>query len=177
MGSFFRKPLGLFVAIVVVGLVLIAGGMKALGGTSDGAPHPATPLTPAQFKRASLHFCLSVRAEVKAIIARGKPRNLREATADIRDYTRFMDRMTAELNALVPPPAAAASFGRERRKLDAFDGAMHRLDHLAETRQWRRFVFLVRSKWWKGLVKGFGPSTNPKHMRCSPAGPLRKRLA
>jgi hypothetical protein len=177
MGSFFRNPLGLFTAIVVVGLILIVAGMSAFGGTSSGTPggasggpaggpyHGATPLSPAQFRRAGVRICLSFRSLDKAIHANGKPHSLRETTRFFRIYTPTFDRLTREVDELIPPPSAvraAATLRRLRSKLDRFDRAMDHLDHFAETGQWRQFVLLARSRSFKDLLKGFG---HPKKLR------------
>jgi hypothetical protein len=171
VGSFLRRPLGLFAAILVVGFIVIAVGMKATGGRS-GLPQADRPLTPAQFSRAGLHICLSIRAQLKALAAEGKPRNLRQVTRFSRKLRSLIDRVTTELNGLIPPPAAAASFRRMRLNIDVFDGAVHRLDHLAQTHQWRRLVLLVRSPWWKNIEKRFGPPTKLGHMHCGPSKPV-----
>jgi hypothetical protein len=75
----------------------------------------------------------------------------------MKRITAIFDRLTRDLDGLVPPPSAAASTLRLRRNMGVADGAMHRAAHLAETHQWRRFVLLVRSKWFKDIGKRFGP--------------------
>lgn len=152
MGSFFRKPLGLFTGIVVVGCILIAVGMTAFGGTSGGMSYQsATRLSPAQFGRANERICLSLRQQLKSLVANGKPRSLREVTRYLRRGTSIFDHLRTEYYGLVPPPSAAAPFRRLLHKLDVADRALHRLDHLSETRQWGRFLLLARSRWFKHI--------------------------
>ena len=172
VGSFFRSPLGVFVAVLVVGFIFIAVGMRAFGGTSgsaSGVPyHHATPLSPAQFRRAGVRICLSFRSLAKAIKADGKARNLREATRLFRKFTPRFDRLIAELDGLVPPRSAAAYFRRMRRRLDAVNRDMDQLDHFAETGQWRRFVLFARSTFHKD-IKRLGPPTKLRDIRCGQA--------
>jgi hypothetical protein len=170
MGSFLRRPLGAFIATLVVGSAILAVGMKAFGGTS-GVPYPsAKPLTLKQFNRAGMQMCLSLRPQLEWVIHMKKPRNLREVTRDSRRLSAIADRMTADLHELIPPPSLAARYQRMVRKFDTLDHAIRRLDHLAETRQWRRFVLLVRSRWWKHIGRLFGPPRQVRHIRCGGAG-------
>jgi hypothetical protein len=170
MGSFFRRPLGVFVGVVVVGLILIAVGMTVFGGNSSTAAYyqSRTPLTPAQFRRAGVRICLSARSLARAIKANGKAHNLREARRDFREYTPRFDRLTAEIDGLVPPPSAAAPFRRMRRRLDAVTRDWDRLDHFAETGQWRRFVLFARSTFRKD-IKRLGPPTKLRDIHCGQA--------
>jgi hypothetical protein len=165
VGSFFRKPLGLFAAIVVVGLIVIAAAMSAFGGTSGGSYHAARPLSPAQFNRAGVRICLALRPQVRWL-ATHKPKNLREVTRYVARGTSLFDRLTTEVSGLVPPPSKAALVRRLGRVLEVADRAVHRLDHLTETRQWRQAVLLVRSKWWKRIGRRLGSPTKPKDTHC-----------
>jgi len=175
MGSFFRTPLGLFVATLVVGAVVIAVGMKAYGG--GGGAVPPTPQVPtavarARFRHAAIRLCLSARALHRGIVARGKPRNLRQATRMFHWMTPRIDGMTREVDGLVPPPSAVAAakhLRRLRRKFDRFDRALDHLDHFAETGQWRRFVLLARSPGFKKLGKSFGPHRKLRNIHCGTA--------
>ena len=177
VGSFLRKPLGLFAATLVVGFAVIAVGMMALGGTSGSAGPSPTPQLPAavekaRFQHAAMHICLSSRSLVKGVIARGKPHSLREATSDFHWMTPRFDSLTREVDALVLPTAAgktAAALERLRRKLDQFDRALDHLDHFAETRQWRRFVLLARSPGFRRLGNQFGSHRKLRNIRCSRA--------
>lgn len=169
VGSFFRRPLGVFTAVLVVGLVVIAAAMSAFGGTSGGSYQVAGPLSPAQFRRASVRICLSFRSLDKAIIANGKVRNLREATRFFHKFTPRFDHLTADVDGLVPPASAAASFRRLRTNLDAANRALDRLDHLAETHQWRRFVLFARSRSYKNTFKRLGPPTKLRDITCGQA--------
>jgi hypothetical protein len=169
MGSFFRSPLGLFVATLAVGGILLAAGMTAFGGTSGrtagSVPPPPKPLSPAQFNRAGEHICVSLRSQL-VWLAHHKPKNLRQVTSYMSRATSIFDRLTADVDGIVPPPAAAASFRHLRANLGVADRALHRLNHLTETHQWRRVVLLVRSRWWKNIGERFGPPTKVKDIHC-----------
>jgi hypothetical protein len=168
MGSFFRRPLGLFVAIVVVGIILIGVGMTAFGGTSSpsaGSYHAPKPLTPAQFRRAGVRVCLSARSLARAIKVNGKARNLRDVRKDFRMFTPRFDRLIGEFDGLVPPRSAASSFRRMRRMLDAVNRDWDQLDHFAATGQWRRFVLFARSTFRKD-IRRLGPPTRLRDIHC-----------
>jgi hypothetical protein len=169
VGSFFRRPLGAFVATLVVGSAVLAVGMTAFGGTS-GAPssyHAAKPLTRAQFRRAGVRIGRSICLQLRPIVNK-KPRTLREFTTGIRRIDAIFNRLRTEMYGLVPPPSAAASFQGLRRNLNAFGSVLHRLDHMAQTRQWWRFVLLARSRWFRHIVRRFGPIKTGK-LRCGQA--------
>ena len=167
MGSFFRKPLGVFVAILVVGFVCIGLGMTALGGTSGSPDRPPEPLTRAQFQRVGDRLGRSLCLQLKPIVNK-KPHSLRQLTSGIRRISAIFDRFRIRLYALIPPPARARAFYRLRNKLDAADNAMDHADHLAETRQWRRFVLYVRSKQFKDIGRRLGPADGK--LRCGQGG-------
>jgi hypothetical protein len=167
MGSFFRKPLGLFAAIVVVGLVLIVAAMTAFGGTSGHPDYAPKPLTPAQFRQASERIGRSICLQLKPIVNK-KPHTLREVASTIGRISTVFDRFTRDFDGLVPPPAAARLILRLRRNLGVLDGAVHRAAHLAETHQWRRLVLFVRSPYFKKIGKRFGPAKKGK-LRCGRA--------
>jgi hypothetical protein len=175
VGSFFRNPLGLFVAIVVVGLVLVLAAMSALGGTSSAgsfhAPRPVThePLTQAQFNRAGEGICLSLRSQLKWL-AHNKPRNLRQVMTYIARGTTIFDRLTGQVDRIVPPASAAASFRRLQKNLGVADRVMHRLNHLTQTHQWRQVYLLVHSRGWKTVFKRFGKPGKLRDMHCLPTG-------
>jgi hypothetical protein len=177
MGSLLRKPLGVFVAALAVGLAVILVGMKAYGGNSGGAVPPPTPqLSPvvmkAKFQHAAIQMCLSSRALIKGIIARGKPRSLRDATSDFHWMTPRIDSLARQIDGLVPPPSdarTAAALKRVRSKLNRFDRALDHLDHFAETGQWRMFVLLARSPGFKRLSKQFGSSRKVRNIHCGQA--------
>jgi hypothetical protein len=171
MGSFLRKPLGLFVAIVVVGFMFIAVGMTAFGGTSStpgGLPPAPTPLSRAQLKRAGVRICLSLRPQLRWL-ANNKPRKLRQLPKYIARATSIIDRLTTDVDRLVPPPSAPASFRHLRRNVGAEDRAMHRLNHLTQTHQWRRGYLLIHSRSWKKMEKRLGPYRPLKDIRCGQA--------
>jgi hypothetical protein len=169
VGSFFRNPLALFATVLVVGVALIVGGMKAFGGASSAPTSAANPLSPGQFARANEHICLSLRQELKSLVASGKPKSLRQAITYIRRGTTIFDHLRTEYYNLIPPPSDRGQFRRLLTRLNVMDVAMHRLDHLAETHQWARFVFLARSRWFKKVFRHSGPPTKLKNM-CRPVG-------
>jgi hypothetical protein len=168
MASFFRSPLAVFAAIVVVGLALIAIGMKAYGGTG-GAYQGPEPLSRAQFGRAGEHICLTLRGQL-IWLNKHKPTNLRTLTGYIARGTADFNALTTEIDRLLPPPSVARSYQRARAKLDMADRAMQSLDHLTQTRQWRHAIILVRSRWWRRIMTQLGGHpTSPKNMRCGRA--------
>jgi len=155
MGSFFRSPLGVFTAIMVVGLAVIAGGMKAFGGTSTSPYHAPAPLTTAQFKREGAQLGRSLCVQLKPVVNK-KPHSLKEFAAGIREVDAAFDRLRAGLARMVPPPSRARHFFRFRNKVDGAVSAMDHANHLAETHQWRSLVLFVRSKSFKKINKQFG---------------------
>jgi hypothetical protein len=68
---------------------------------------------------------------------------------------------------LVPPPKAAASFRHVLGLLGRGDRAMHRLNHLTRTHQWRQAYLFVHSAWWRHLFKEFGPHVKLRDIHCS----------
>jgi hypothetical protein len=168
VASFFRKPLGLFSAIVVVGLVLIVAAMSAFGGTSKPPDYAPKPLTPAQFRLAGEHMCVSMRPQLRWL-ATHKPRKLRQLPKYIARATSMIDQLTTQVDRLVPPPSVAPSFDRMRRNIGAAVQAMHRLNHLTQTHQWRLGYLLVHSRWWKKMEKRLGPYRPAKDIRCGRA--------
>lgn len=166
VASFFRKPLGVFTAVVVVGLVLILAGMSAFGGTS-GPAAGSTPklLTPAQFRQAGEHIGRSICLQLKPIVNK-KPHSLRDVSSGMRRISAVFDRLTRAINRLLPPPSAQAQIQHLRTNLGVADGAIRRAAHLAETHQWRRFVLFVRSPYFKRIGRRFGPVHKGK-LRCS----------
>ena len=164
MGSFVRKPLGAFIAVLVAGSALLAVGMTAFGGTSGSRYYVPKPLTRAQFQHAGLRFCLTFRPQLLRIANLKKPKSLREIAKDSRRITALTDSMTGFLDRVLPPRSAAASYRRMLLKFHKLDHAIDRLNHLAQTRQWWQLVLLARSKWWKNIARLFGKPTNPKHI-------------
>jgi hypothetical protein len=171
--SLLRNPVALFGVILAVGLGAIAVGMTAFGGTSGGpssAPPPNSPaaLTPAQFKRAGVGICMSLRPQLiwVANLHKHRPRNLRQVTRDFRTLTSIFGRLTTDLHRVVPPASRAFRYRHLLRKVDRFEQGMRRLNHLAETHQWRQLVLLARSSWWKDIGKLFGPPRKMGRLRC-----------
>ena len=161
MGSFFRNPLGVFVAILVVGFALIAAGMTATSGSPYHAPKT---LTRAQYKRELAQLGRSICLQLKPIVNK-KPHSLREFATGVRRITAVFDRLRMSLAGLVPPPSRARFFYRFRYKMDRAVHAMDRANHLAQTHQWRQLVLFVRSKSFKEISRRFGGATKGK-LRC-----------
>jgi hypothetical protein len=166
--AFLRRPLGLFAAIVVVGLIVIAVGMTAFGGTSGGSSYSVTALSPAQFARAGEHACLSLRRQLKPVVGKER-RSLRARAQSIRLITATFDRLTADLYGVVAPASDAASFRRLLASLKAADLGLHRLDHFAGTGQWQSAAVFVRSTEWKDIGKQLGPPAKRVDLRCNGA--------
>ena len=168
MGSFLRRPLGLFAAIVVIGVILIAVGMKALGGTSGASGYSATPLSRQQFARLGEHACLSLRRQLKAVTDK-RPGTLTGAARSVRRTASILDRLNMELDGRVPPPSEVAPFRRLLGSIQTADRAMRRLDRLTETGQWQSATLLARSRSWQDTRKRPRPSAKAADIRCGRA--------
>jgi hypothetical protein len=165
MGWFLRRPLGLFAAIVVIGVALIALGMKAFGGTSSAPLYSATPLSPAQFSHLGQNACVSLQRQLKAATGRG-PGNLTDAARSVRTVASTLDRLNLELDARIPPASEVIPFRRLLGNIRAADRALHSLDRLTGSGQWQRATLLVRSRGWQDIGKQLGPSARLGHTRC-----------
>jgi hypothetical protein len=163
-----RRPLGLFTAIVVIGVAFIALGMKTFGGTAPPPVYSATPLSSAQFAHLNENACVSLRQQLKAATHR-EPRTLADAARTVRSVASIIERLNMELDGRVPPPAAVAPFRRFLGEIQGAERAMHRLDRLTGTGQWQSATLLVRSRWWHDSVKQLGHSSKLNHVHCGPA--------
>jgi hypothetical protein len=163
MGSFLRRPLDLFIAIVVVGLILIAGGMKAFGGFTASSQAPS--LTQAQFVRLGEGVCVSLRQQLKEVRA-ASPRNLRQAARPVRLVTWMFDGLVTKLGGLRLPPSADRPSRHLVATLEMADHALHRLDRLTETHQAQRATLLVRSGWWRNISERLRSSGKTKAVQC-----------
>jgi hypothetical protein len=161
MGSILRSPLGMFVAILVVGFAVIAVGMTAFGGTSSSPSYGPKPLTSAQFKREGARLSRSLCLQLKPIVNK-KPHSLRGFASGLARITVVFDRFRTGFDRLVPPASHARSFYRFRNKLDGAVYEWDRANHLAATHQWGSFLRLVRSKSWKRMKRQLGGTTKGK---------------
>jgi len=165
MSWFLRRPLGLFAAIVVIGVVLIALGMKAFGGTSAAPLYSATPLSPARFAHLGENACVSLQRQLEEATGR-EPRNLTDAAGSVRRVASILDRLNLELDARVPPASEVVPFRRLLGNIQAADRAVHSLDRLTGSGQWQSATLLVRSRGWQDIGKHFGASARLGHIRC-----------
>jgi hypothetical protein len=155
--GFLRSPLGLFAAIVVVGVVVIAVGLKELGGTSAASSLSATPLSSGQFAQLNEHACVSLRRQLTAA-TRKKPRTRVEATRSVRRVASILDGLNLELDGRVPPPSEVAPFRSFLGNVQSAERGMNQLDRLTETGQWQQAILLVRSQSWRDIGKRLVPS-------------------
>lgn len=165
MGWLLRRPLALFAAVVVIGVAVIAVGMRAFGGTSE---YSATPLSSEEFAHLSEHACTSLRQQLRAVVDK-KPRTSAEAARSVRRYAAILEGLNLGLDGRIPPPSEVAPFRHLLANIQTAERAMHRLDRLAETGQWRGATLLVRSPSWRHIGKRLRPSAKVAHIRCGRA--------
>ena len=165
MGWFLRRPLGLFAAVVVIGVIVIAVGMKELGGTSAG--YAATPLSSEQFAQLNEHACISLRRQLKAVTRR-KPRTFTGAARSVRRTAAILAGLNMELDGKIPPPSEVARFRQLLRNIQTADRAMQQLDRLTGSRQWGRATVLVRSRSWREM-RNLRQSATAENLRCGRA--------
>ena len=166
--GFLRRPLGLFVAILVVGVLVIAVGMSAFGGTSGATGYSATPLSTGQFAHLGEQACISLRRQLRGVTAR-KPRTRKAAARSVRRFASTLDRLNMELDGRVPPPSEVAPFRRLLGRIQTAGRAMNQLDRLTETGQWQRATLLVRSRSWQVIGRRLRPSAKAGNVRCGRA--------
>jgi hypothetical protein len=142
MGSFFRRPLGMFLAVMAAGLVVIAVWFAAFGGGAARTQPP--PLSHGQFARQASGACMAFSLQLEAVVDK-KPKSLRALTRGVRRLTMLFDRLRASWYRLLPPSSDAPMFRRLVSAFDAEDQAMHQMRHLADTRQWLRLRIVSRS--------------------------------
>jgi hypothetical protein len=162
VGRFLRTPLGLFAALVVLGVIVIAVGMKALGGTSAGAA--ATPLSSEQFAQLNEHACISLRRQLKAVRQR-KPRTFTGAARSVRRTAAILAGLNMELDGQIPPPSEVARFRQVLRKIQTAGRALRQLDRLTGSRQWGRATVLVRARSWREM-RNQSQSATAEKIRC-----------
>lgn len=169
-----KKGLGVFAAAVVVGLLAIGAVYRATNHTASATPLPARApsakaMSQAQFAQASVHLCLSLRAQL-IWLGHNKPTKLRQLPGYIARATSDFDGLTTKLLALDPPSPVPASWGRLGRNLPRADRVMHHLNHLTATHQWRLAYLFLHSSEWKNAFKRFGGhAVKPQDMRCDRA--------
>jgi len=162
MGSFLRTPLGLFAAVVVIGVIVIAVGMKEFGGTSAGAV--PTPLSSEQFAQLNEHACLSLRAQLRAVNRR-QPRSFAAAARSVHRTQAILAGLNLELDGQIPPAAEVDPFKQLLRNIQTADRAMQQLDRLTESGQRTRATVLVRSRSWQEMRK-VRQSASAAKIRC-----------
>jgi len=176
MGWFLRRPLGLFAAIVVAGVVVIAVGLKVSGGASGASGDSATPLSSAQFADLNEHACLSLRRQLRDVTDK-KPRSRKQAARSVRTVASAVAGLNMELDGRVPPSSEVASFRRFLGRLQIAERAMNQLDRLTESGQWQRATLLVRSSSWPAAIgKPLKQSAKAGDTRCGRARPTRAIL-
>lgn len=135
------KPLAIFTVIVVVGLIVIAGGLRATRGATPTVT-PPRPLSRAEFVQAANGVCRRTTREAKAR-EKGLPspkKNLRAFTRDMRIAVPFFEKETADVRALIPRLRAGPTLRRLASTLEIAQYNAHSLLHAAETHQIRRLL-------------------------------------
>jgi hypothetical protein len=142
------KPLAIFSGVVVVGLAVIAAGLRLTSHPASARPTPVTPvpsLTHAQFVRAANRVC---RREMRAAKAKGlrhpKITNLRTLTRDYRLAVPLFESEAAGVRVLRPPRRDAPTFGRLVSTLGVALRNAHGILHALQTRQVRQAFALSR---------------------------------
>jgi len=171
VASFLRNPLGLFAGILVVGLVVIAVGVKAFGGAS-GTPTP-TSLSSEQFAQLNEHACISLRRELKPVMDRN-PGTSKGAARSVHRTASILAGLNLELDGQIPPPAEVARFRHLLAGIQSADRAMQQLDRLTATGQRQRAILLVRSAGWRQIRTG--TSASAAATRCGRTRPTDKIL-
>jgi hypothetical protein len=172
VASFLRNPLGLFATILVVGIIVIAVGVKAFGGTT-GTPTP-TPLSSEQFAQLGEHACISLRRELKPV-TESNPSTSKGAARSVHRTASILAGLNLELDGQIPPSAEVARFRNLLAVIQSADRAMQQLDRLTETGQWQRAVLLVRSPGWRQIRTR--PSASDAATRCGQTRRTDKILA
>ena len=150
---------------MVIGVIVIAVGMKELGGTSAG--YAATPLSYAQFAQLNEHACISLRGQLRAVTDR-KPRTFAGAARSVRRTAAILAGLNLELDGKIPPPAEVAPFRRLLRNIQTAGRAVRQLDRLTGSRQWGRAAVLVRARSWREMRK-LRQSVTAGKIRCGQA--------
>jgi hypothetical protein len=165
VGRFLRTPLDVFAGLVVIGAIIIAVGMKELGGTSSG--YAATPLSSQQFAQLNEHACISLRRQLKAVTHR-TPRTFTDAARSVRRTAAILAGLNMELDGQIPPPAEVARFRQLLRSIQTADRAMQQLDRLTGSRQWGSATILVRARSWREM-RNQRQSATAEKIRCGRA--------
>jgi hypothetical protein len=171
VASFLRNPLGLFAAVVAVGIVVIAVGLKAFGRAA-GTPTPP-PLSSEQFAQLNEHACISLRRELKPVTD-WNPSTARGAAGSVHRTASALAGLNLELDGQIPPPAEVAPFRQLLAGIQSADRAMQQLDRLTSTGQRQRAILLVRSPGWRQIRTR--PSASDAATRCGRTRPTNKIL-
>ena len=118
------KPLGIFAGIVVIGVVLIAAGLRLTDRSASAMPPLPIPTAQAQFVRAGNGVCARYYEEVMATFeGRETPKTVKMDARYIRLGMPAMVRLYAGLRALVPPRSQVRTY---RRLLRVAGRELHR---------------------------------------------------
>jgi hypothetical protein len=141
------RPLAIFGAVVVVGVVLIAAGLRLTDHPASATPPPRTasptPLSHAQFVRAANAICRRSSRKGKAIFKK-KAKSLTMIARQVRIAVPLFDSEAAALRALAPPSRDAAAWRRLLKHLGQDERQFHAIRHAFETRQWIRGAAIAR---------------------------------
>ena len=142
------RPLAIFAGIVVVGVILIAVGLRVTNHPASATPPPLpTPLSHAQFVHAANGICERALREGKAKgLRHPNITNLRSLTRDFRLAIPLFIKEAAGVSALVPPRSEAARFRHLVAILGEAQRNAHGILHAVETRQIRRAFLLARQQ-------------------------------
>ena len=136
------KPLAIFGAVVVVGLIAIEVGLRATAHTASATP-PPTPLTQAQFVQRGNAVCAVYNRSAKAVLT-PNPKTFRAATRELQRWMPLVQRDVAGLRALVPPVSDDATYRSLLAVMTQEDAEVHSILHDFETGQYQRGVLLLR---------------------------------
>ena len=130
-----------FVAIVVVGGIVIALGLRLTNHPASATPLP-TPLSRAQFVRAADGVCLRAERQAKATakaehLKKQKRPTLKLLAKALRIAVPWNDEMRASLSRLDPPRADLATYRLLLTRLAEHGRGVRSMLHLVETGQIR----------------------------------------
>src|SRR5262249_30652107 len=139
------RPFAIFAVIVVVGLIVIAGGLRATQGATPTIT-PPKQLSRAQFVRAANSLCRRTMREAKAR-EKGLPsprKSLRAFIRDMRVAIPFYENETAGVHALILRVREGPTLRHLGSTLETAQRNAHGLLHAGETGQIGRMGFLAR---------------------------------
>jgi hypothetical protein len=139
-----RKAFAIFAGIVVVGVIVIAVGLRLTNHSASATPVP-TPLSHAQLVRTANSDCLQARREFdKHRISVPRRPNLRTLLRFFRIAVPRIDKVAGTLSGLAPPSTDQVSYQRLLNALAAEGRAGGRMLHDLETRQVRSGLLVAR---------------------------------